>query len=138
MRRAAIAGWILYAVSWVTPSSDARQLGATAFISTVKFALQLLTAGTTSGIALGVCVMSGWLANISIVVPLSSVWARVIWSAAPWVTFAVVLTSLPIRPSILQRAAFFLYFYPWALGIALIHWAHITALRKAPLTGSLR
>jgi hypothetical protein len=136
-RRVAVAGWMLYAISWITPSSDARQVGATAFIATVKFAAALLTAGTTSRFVLGACVAFGWLANVSIFIRLC-VWARAGWSAAPWFTFAVVLFTVPVRPSIPQRAAFFLYFYPWALGIGLIHWANIVALRRAALTGALR
>jgi hypothetical protein len=135
-RRLAIAGWLLYAISWITPSSDARQVGAVAFVATVKLARNLLATGTAQTVPLGLCVMFGWLANLSIFIRLPT-WARVGWTAAPWLAFAVVLLVLPVRPSILQRAAFFLYFYPWAVGIALIHSANIAAPKK-PLRCSLR
>jgi hypothetical protein len=137
LRRLAITGWLLYAISWFTPSIDARQVGATAFVAAVKFARDLLVAGTTWSIPLGLCVLLGWLANFSILLR-APVWARIGWSAAPWLAFAVVLLILPVRPSLPARAAFFLYFYPWAVGIALIHMANIAANRRKDATGALQ
>ena len=131
-RRWAIAGWMLYAVSWITPSIDARQTGAVGFVETVRFALWLLCAGKPWGIPLGLCVCLGWLANVSIFTRWPT-WGRVVWIAAPWLAFVVVLLIVPVRPSLPQRAAFFLYFYPWAIGIALIHIANIGAARRAAL-----
>jgi hypothetical protein len=136
-RGLAVAGWLLYAISWITPSSDARQLGAVAFVAAAKFARDLLATGTPWGIPLGLCVVFGWLANLSIFFRLPT-WARVVWTAAPWLTFAVVLMLLPVRPSLPGRAAFFLYFYPWAVGIALIHSANIAATARDRFTGSLQ
>jgi hypothetical protein len=128
-RRLALAGWLLYAISWITPSADARQVGAIAFVATVKLARNLLATGTARALPLGLCVLFGWLANVSIFIRLPT-WARLVWTAAPWLTFAVVLLILPVRPSLPARAAFFLYFYPWAVGIALIHSANIAATRR--------
>ncbi len=136
-RRLAVTGWLLYAISWVTPSCDARQFGAVAFIDTLKLAGNLLTSARPWGIPLGLALLCGWLANVSIFIRLPA-WARTAWSAAPWLAFAVVLLTLPVRPSIPQRAAFFLYFYPWAVGITLIHIANIAATRRSRLTGSLQ
>jgi hypothetical protein len=136
-RRLAIAGWLLYAISWITPSSDRRQVGAIAFVATVKFARDLLATGTPWGNSVSLCLIFGWLANLSIFIRLPT-WARVVWTAAPWLTFVVVLLILPVRPSLPARAAFFLYFYPWAVGIALIHSANIAATRRTHLTGSLQ
>jgi hypothetical protein len=136
-RGLAIAGWLLYMISWITPSSDARQVGAVAFVATVKFAGNLLATATARGILLGLCVILGWLANLSIFIRLPT-WARVVWTAAPWLTFAVVLLILPVRPSLPARAAFFLYFYPWAVGIALIHSANIAAARRTHFKGALQ
>ena len=135
-RRLAIAGWLLYAISWITPSSDAHQVGAVAFVATIKLAANLLATTTARGILLGFCILFGWLANLSIFIRLPA-WARVMWSAAPWLTFAVVLLILPVRASLPARAAFFLYFYPWAVGIALIHSANIAAHRTSRLKDSL-
>jgi hypothetical protein len=136
-RRLALAGWLLYAISWVTPSSDGRQVGAVAFVEAVKFACSLLATATVCSVLLGLCVSLGWLANFSIF-PRLPTWARVVASAAPWLSFAVVLAMLPVRPSLPARAAFFLYFYPWAAGIALIHIANIDARRRNSLKDSLR
>jgi hypothetical protein len=118
-QRLLLAGWLLYALSWLTPSIDGGQFGAVAFVESVRFSWNLLT---TDNILPGVAVMLGWLANFSIL-PRMPNWLRVVAAVAPWLAFAVVLAKLPVRPSLPARAAFFLYFYPWALGIALIHFA---------------
>ena len=124
-------GWLLFALSWITPSSDGRQFGAVAFVESARFAWNLLT---TDNIVLGLCVLAGWLANFSLAVRLPN-WARIMACAAPWLAFTVVLLKLPVLPSLPARAAFFLYFYPWAVGIALVHTAH---LRRAAATGALQ
>jgi hypothetical protein len=136
-RRLALTGWVLYALSWITPSIDGRQLGAVGFIDTVRFALWLLPSGRPWAIPLGSCVCLGWLANFSIFTgwPLLG---RVVWSAAPWFAFLVVLLMVPVRPSLAARAAFFLYFYPWAIGIALVHLANIAAARRDNVICSLQ
>lgn len=136
-RRLAIAGWLFYALSWITPTIDGRHLGAEGFFETVRLALWLLTSTGPWAIPLGLGVCFGWLANISIFTKWPT-WARALWIAAPWFAFVVVLLSVPVRPSLPQRAAFFLYFYPWAIGIALIHIANIVAARRNPVRGSLR
>jgi hypothetical protein len=128
---------MLYALSWITPSIDARQLGAVGFVATVRFALWLLTSGRPWAIPLGLCACFGWLANVSIFFRWP-VWGRAAWIAAPWFAFVVVLLLVPVRPSLPQRAAFFLYFYPWAVGIALIHLANIAAVRRETVIYSLR
>ena len=133
-RHLALAGWMLYAASWLTPTLDGRQSGAVAFVESVRFGWNLLT---TAHILPGACVLAGWLANFSIVPRLRlPVRARVVASAAPWLAFTVVLLKLPVRPSLPARAAFFVYFYPWAVGIALIHAANILAARKPVSTGA--
>jgi hypothetical protein len=135
VRRIAIAGWLLFAVSWITPSLDGHHLGAGGFIATTRFVAWLLSASKPCGTILGLCMIFGWLANLSVFIRWP-VWTRVLWIAAPWFAFGVVLTSVPVRPTISQRAAYFLYFYPWAVGIALIHLANIAAARRKPVTGS--
>jgi hypothetical protein len=120
--RLAIAGWVLYLVSWVTPSTDGKQFGATAFLQSVRLAWHLLTTGS---IALGLCVTLGWLANFSILPRRLPTWLRVVAMVAPWLAFAAVLAKLP------ARATYFPYFYPWALGIALIHAARCSSMKAA-------
>jgi hypothetical protein len=123
-RRLLLTGWLLYTLSWITPSIDGRQFGAVAFVESVRFGWNLLT---TNRILPGVAVMLGWLANFSLLPRLPN-WLRVVATLAPWLAFAVVLANLPVRPSLPGRAAFFLYFYPWAVGIALIHAARSRSL----------
>ena len=129
-RRLLLAGWLLYTLSWITPSIDGRQFGAVAFVESVRFGWNLLT---TDSLLPGLAVMLGWLANFSLLPRLPN-WLRIAATIAPWLAFAVVLAKLPVRPSLPGRAAFFLYFYPWAAGIALIHAAKPG---QAP-TGALR
>jgi hypothetical protein len=119
--RLLITGWCLYALSWVTPSLDGRQFGATAFVDSVRLAWHFL--GTGNPLA-GLCVTLGWLANFSTILRLPC-WLRIAASIAPWLAFAVVLAKVP------ARATFFLYFYPWALGIALIHAARCSSRKAA-------
>jgi len=68
---------------------------------------------------------------------------RIAACIAPWLALAVVLLKLPVRPSLLGRALYFLYFYPWAVGIALIQAANIigarqTARKPTAVTGAAR
>jgi hypothetical protein len=115
-RKLAIAGWVLYALSWVTPSLDGRHFGAWAFASTPKWALSLLEGATPSGLAAGGCLLLGWFANFSLLVRWPAV-VRPLWMAAPWAPFVLIRLSTPTPPDLL-------YFYPWASGVALIHGAH--------------
>lgn len=117
----AFTGWVLYLLSWVTPSLDGRQFGATAFVDSVRLARHFFSMGS---ILAGLAVTLGWLANFSIF-PRLPCWLRVIAIIAPWLAFAVALANLP------ARAAYFLYFYPWALGIALIHAARCSSRKAA-------
>ena len=122
MKRVTLAGWLLYLLSWVTPSSDGQQFGATAFVDSVRVAWHLLVTGN---LFTGLCILLGWLANFSVLPLRLPTWLRVVAIAAPWLAFAVVLARLP------ARATYFLYFYPWALGIALIHAARCSSMKAA-------
>jgi hypothetical protein len=119
--RVAFTGRVLYLLSWATPSLDGRQFGATAFVDSVRLAWHFLS---TDHVLPGLCVTLGWLANFSIF-PRPPCWLRIVAVIAPWLAFAVVLAKLP------ARATFFLYFYPWALGIALIHAARCSSRKAA-------
>jgi hypothetical protein len=130
-RRLAISGWALYAIAWITPGLHGVGIGAQAFFAAVRYGVAFsVHPDSLSGFTLGLCLLCGWLANFSIFLPLP-VWARIVWSAAPGFPFAAVLL-LPHAPlSVGARAASLLPFYPWALGIALIHIAHIAQDRRA-------
>ena len=130
-RRLAILGWSFYAISWITPSLHGGGIGARAFIAAVRYGVAFsVHPDSVSGEILGLCLLFGWLANFSIFIPLP-VWARIVSIAAPGCAFAAVLLLLQGPLSVCERAASLLYFYPWALGIALIHSANIAEARRA-------
>jgi hypothetical protein len=136
-RRLAIFGWALYAISWITPSLHGGGIGARAFVAAVRYGVAFsVHPDSLSGFALGLCLLVGWLANFSILIPLP-VWARIVSIAAPAFPFAAVLLLLHAPLSVRERAASLLYFYPWALGIALIHIAHIAEARRVRAAGSM-
>jgi ABC-type amino acid transport system permease subunit len=129
-RRPAILGWTLYAISWITPGLHGGGIGARAFVAAVRYGVAFsIHPDSLSGCVLGLCLLIGWLANFSIFIPLP-VWARIVWSAAPGLPFAAVLLLLHAPLSVRERAASLLYFYPWAVGIALIHGAYIAEARR--------
>jgi hypothetical protein len=129
-RRLAISGWVLYAVSWITPGLHGGGIGALAFVAAVRYGLAFsVHPDSASAFVLGLCLLCGWLANFSILIPLP-VWARIVSIAAAGLPFAAVLLVLHAPLSVRERAASLLYFYPWALGIALIHIANIAEARR--------
>jgi hypothetical protein len=128
--RLALVGWVLYAISWITPSLHGGGIGARAFVAAVRYGVGFLVhPDSLSGFVLGLCLLFGWLANFSIFIPLP-VRARIVWLIAPGFPFAAALL-MHAPMSVGERAASLLYFYPWAMGIALIHIAHIAEARRA-------
>ena len=129
-RRPAIFGWVLYAVSWITPGLHGSGTGARAFVAAVQYGERfLIHPDSLSEFGVGLCLLFGWLANFSIFLPLR-VWARIVWIIAPAFPYAAALLLMHAPMSAGQRAASLLYFYPWASGIVLIHTAHIAAARR--------
>jgi hypothetical protein len=136
-RRLAILGWALYALAWITPSLHGGGVGARAFLAAVRYGVAFaLHPDSLSGFVSGLCLLIGWLANFSIFIPWP-VWARIVWIAVPGLPFAAVLLLLHAPLSAGERAASLLYFYPWALGIALIHSANIGASSKGQAARSM-
>ena len=130
-RRLAIFGWALYAISWITPGLHGSGIGARAFVAAVRYGVGFLVhPDSLSGFVQGLCLLFGWLANFSIFIPLP-VWARSICIIAPAFPFAAVLLLMHAPLPVGKRAAALLYFYPWALGIVLIHIANIMEARRA-------
>lgn len=136
--RLALAGWILYLVSWITPGSEPGWFGARAFLASVEYGLRLLFHPQSIAAAvLGVCLLAGWLANFPILIRRRlSVRARVAWSIAPWLPVIGGLLLMDAPLMVRERLIWQLYFYPWALGIACIHAAMIVRHhRKQPAGG---
>jgi len=120
-KRVAYLGWVLYAVSWVTPSLNGDWVGAHAFVASIRYGMaHVFQPHSVPGFALGVCLVFGWLANLSIVIPMRSP-VRKVWMAAPWVAFVALLLLPPVPWAVREAVISQFYFYPWAIGIALIH-----------------
>ncbi|HET9391161.1 MAG TPA: hypothetical protein VFO44_16050 [Steroidobacteraceae bacterium] len=130
-RRLALAGWILYALSWGTPALRAGQvhLGAEIFLTTIKLAVSLLLqASSLAAFAVGLFLLGGWLANFSILLQLP-VQLRILWSLLAWVPVALALHAM--HPATVSQAILsVLFFWPWAIGITLIHAAAIAEARQ--------
>jgi hypothetical protein len=125
LRRLAIFGWTLYAISWVTPSLNEGWIGARAFVAAIQYAARFLFhPESVSAFVLGLCLLVGWLANFSILIPLS-LRARLAWIVAPWLPFVGILLLASAPLSVRERVISQLYFYPWAVAIACLHTARI-------------
>jgi hypothetical protein len=127
-KRWSVLGWTLFGISWVTPNLDGDGIGARAFWAAVRHGLRyLIQPDSVSGLALGLCLLLGWSANFSVFIPFP-VAVRKGWIAAPWLPFAAILL-LNVPFAIRERLLTQLYFYPWAIGIGLIHAAKIADTR---------
>ena len=129
-RRVALVGWILYAASWVTPTLDGQHLGAWAFATSAQLGWSLIQTHAAPQLAAGLLLWAGLAANFSILLNWPT-WAHVLWIAVPWLPFIAVQCWAPARPDML-------YFYPWAIGLGLIHGARIIPSRSAALTDALQ
>jgi len=122
-------GWVLYVLSWVTPSPEGW-IGARAFVAAISQALKwLFHPAAMSEFGLGLCLLVGWLANFSILIPITAR-VRVAWIIAPWLPFIGVLLLMSAPLSTRARVLSQLYFYPWAIGIACVHLAKIQRSRR--------
>ncbi|HEY3785350.1 MAG TPA: hypothetical protein VGL55_08730 [Steroidobacteraceae bacterium] len=130
-RHLAIAGWALYAASWVTPGLREGHLhiGAAMFVTVIRLGLTLvLRSGSLPAVVVGLLLLGAWLANFSLFVQLR-MWSRIAWIVLPWVPFALALHAMHAA-SVPRAVVSVLYFYPWAIGIALVHIAAIADARR--------
>jgi hypothetical protein len=124
-RRVAVLGWILYGLSWITPSLDASHIGAWVFLEALTVGVQLTTHfGSLMRTLAGLSLLLGWLSNFSMLFRWP-VGMRFLWIVAPWGPFVVLLVKHGPAPSPVSL----LYFYPWAVGIGLVHFAAIDIWR---------
>ena len=122
-------GWSLYAISWVIPNLNGDGIGARAFWEAIRHGLgYLIQPGSLSGLALGLCLLAGWSANLSLFVSWQPP-ARRFWMVAPWLPFAAILLLAHVPFAVRERVFSQLYFYPWAIGIGLIHAAKMVGAR---------
>jgi hypothetical protein len=115
-------GWTLYIASMVVPSSDLKEIGAEWFVSGPVYGISFLFSGTVTGFLVGVSLLAGVAANASLFVRVP-VWTRIAAIVVPWSTYATFLVLG--RPVDLEKAFSIPYFFPWAVGIALVNIAQI-------------
>jgi hypothetical protein len=127
-RSVAMAGWVLYVLSWLTPDAAGNQFGAQVFVRSAVVGGRLaVDHGHMTSMLVGVSLLCGWLANFSIFFRWPAV-VRFVWIAVPWMPF-VALLLVAQGPVVFTQ----LYFYPWAVGIGLIHAAQAADTRNRGL-----
>jgi hypothetical protein len=119
------AGWLLYFASLVTPGADLKSYGAKMLMLAPYYGYLELSSASLTGRILGLALFAGFAANLSVCMRLPRAIA-VASILAPWAAFAAYVSLIgPVRLQALLRIA---YFFPWALGIALIN---VERLRRA-------
>jgi len=101
--------------------------GAAAFIQTPVWALigaaQGIQYGHWQPCLLGVLMMVGWSANFTVFIS-STLPITLLFMASPWILY-IGVTFLESTVGMSMAAITFIPFYPWALGVALIHLAKL-------------
>jgi hypothetical protein len=118
----------------VTPSADLHEIGAMMFAVVPGWGVMLLFSGDFTAFLIGVSLLAGVAANASLFTRLP-IWVRIVAIAAPWITYATYLFSGLLPPNT-QRAFALPFFFPWAIGLALINVAQIRkdVARRSGLT----
>jgi hypothetical protein len=115
-------GWILYAVSMVIPACNLSGIGAEWFIIAPVYGVFFLFSGSVASFLVGLALLAGVAANASLF-SRARLWQRVAGIVAPWIAYAAF--CFVERPANFEQALAIPYFFPWAVGIALINVARI-------------
>ena len=120
-------GWSLFLISFFLPSVEStdeglswkfNENGLTAFlVSPLAFAMAIASADGWRNYAAGLALGLAWLNNLTVIAkfPRELAWVSIL---IPWVAFLILeLGWLLNSPGFSQ----FLPFYPWAIGIGMIH-----------------
>ena len=124
--RLAALGWVLWLLSFVTPDSSMESVGAL-FVPYVLFYGMVLVPsiihGEIADFLTGIGIVLGFALNFSILLrtPRWVSWVAPFATLAPF--FAVF--GLSADPS---TAFGMLFFYPWALGITLLHMSRLVTV----------
>lgn len=121
------AGWLLYFASLVTPGADLKSIGAKMLILAPYYGCIELSSARLAGKFLGLALLAGFAANLSVCMRLPRA-LGVAAILAPWAPFAAYVASIgPVTLQALMRIA---YFFPWAIGIALINAERLLRARR--------
>ena len=132
-RRLAVLGWVLWIVSLVTPDDELSGIGALIPFMGAMYGTHLFFGGLFElhsflAVLAGLGMLAGVAVNFTLFVPTSR-WVSMASIVVPWIAVASVMAVVP-RPEAIFG---WLFFYPWALGIALIHIARLmSSTRNRP------
>jgi hypothetical protein len=124
-------GFILFALSFVTPNWRFEGIGAGAFIAVPQLVWPNLVDGSVFqdwelAVLMGSLAL-GWLSNFTVFFPLPDRFARTA-IAAPWILLAAMtFWSNTSGPDI--GFVGFIPFYPWSVGIGIIHYSRLIQQR---------
>jgi hypothetical protein len=106
----------------VIPSSDLSGIGAEMFVVAPWYGVMFLFSGDVGGLLVGVSLLAGVAANASLFTRVP-IWLRNAAIFVPWITYATFLCYG--RPVNIEKIFSIPYFFPWAVGIALVNVAQI-------------
>lgn len=121
--RLARAGWALWVLSLVVPTADAGFIGAAAPFVSFWFGLLFIRdslGGQPLLALLGLILVIAPLANITLFVRTPR-WMSFVVPLLPWLLLAALYAYLPNGNAVFE----YYFFYPWAIGMALIHLARL-------------
>lgn len=126
-------GFYLFILSFPLPNWEFEGMGIAIFFMTpsavIGFVGQLFHFFEWKLVFLAMGFSLGWLANFTVFFPLPT-WARWTSIAAPWIAFfsdvfLIHYDSGVVGSSIDVGMLTFIPFYPWAIGIGLIHYSQL-------------
>ena len=122
-------GWTLFVLSLLTPDRFSHVIGARLLLVAPVYGVNFLInglrslghAGSLTSTLIGVALICGFVANLALFVRLNDA-GRITAMLLPWPSF-VAYCCLWSSGTLSHEAApwTLFYFYPWALGITLIH-----------------
>ena len=131
-------GWILFVLSLLTPDRLSHVIGARLLLVAPVYGVNFLInglrslghAGSLTSTLIGVALICGFLANLALFVRLNDV-GRITAMLLPWPSF-VAYCCLWSSGTLSHEAApwTLFYFYPWALGITLIHTSRLPRISQ--------
>jgi hypothetical protein len=125
-------GFILFALSFVTPNWRFEGWGCGAFIAVPQLVWPTVVDGSVFqdwdlAVLMGSLTL-GWLSNFTVFFPLPYRFATLA-IAAPWILYvAMIFWSKTGGPDF--EVTRFIPFYPWALGIGTIHYSRLIQQRS--------
>lgn len=131
-------GWILFILSLLTPDRLSHAIGARLLLVAPVYGVNFLIHGLRSlghaasltSTLIGVALICGFVANVALFVRLNDA-GRITAMLLPWPSFAAYCWLWSSGTFSHEAAPWTLfYFYPWALGIALIHTSRLPRISQ--------